>query len=260
MTKLTTLSFSLAAMLGGLSLNNSADAQHAQSISCLAGEIRAQMAVVDAQAQATLGRCDEYEDVQEELEELCEDMSRFEALLADPLWSERHVRRLGRAARRVDEQVCEVREEIDDALEDLHDDRPAFRRPIHPASYQFNRGPVQYSFPPRYVPASQFGFTTVSHQGPISYRSGGITLTLGSSSPRIRLVSGPEVLPAPSPRLSPWDTYHRTGRPAYRQQSIFQQQVATIGAVRHNAAAEALCSEATQLRSLTRQLVRLLCH
>ncbi len=258
MTKLNTLTFSVAALFSSLLFNTSADAQNPQTIAILAGEIRAQMAVVDAQAQATLGRCDEYEDVQEELEELCEDMSRFESLLAEPFWSDRHLRRLSRSADRVDDQVCEVREEIDDALEDLLDDHPVPHHPINPTSYQFNRGPIQYSFPPRFVPANQFGFTTVSNRSPFSYRAGGLTLTFGSSSPRIRLVSGPEVIPAPG--QSPWDIYHRTGRPAFSQQAIYQQQIDTIGQVRHNAAAEALCAEAGQLRSLTQQLVRLLCH
>ena len=108
----------------------------------LSGEIRGQIAVVQAHAEATLRHCDDADDVFDELRELCRDMDRFEACLQQPIRSRSQLRHLIRRARDVDDQVCELREEIEEALEDLREDAPRFGRrggppifAIQPAGY-----------------------------------------------------------------------------------------------------------------------------
>lgn len=114
----------------------------------LAGEIRSQMAVVRAQADATFCGCNESDDVYDELEDLCRRMDRFEERLARPITSRGDLHRLSRAAERVDRQACELEEAVEHALRRLRRSGPAF-------------GPgygAPVVLPPRHVSARQIGY------------------------------------------------------------------------------------------------------
>lgn len=250
-----------------ISSSQTASAQGIQEIAWLAGEIRGQMAVVNAQAEATLCDCDEYEDVQDELAELCEKMDRFEQLLAEPIRSNQQMRRLRKAAVRVNDQAEEVIEEINDAIEDLRDDRPRNHRArqlgyvprhqVHQSEYGLRT--QHYMLPPRFVSANQFGFTTPNQRvtsfgqfasfGP-TYRSSSIQITLGAGRPRVQFVSTPtQVIP------------HHVGHPIighhdgglnhnWNPRSDFDARQGG------NSPTAALCAEADRLYALTCQLVR----
>ncbi len=234
---LSSLSISLLVLLLLGSFHPTASAQGINDIYAIAGEIRGQMAIVNAQAEATLCDCDDYDDVRDELEELCEKMDRFEQRLAEPIRSENQLRRLRKAAIRVDEQAEEVLEEIRDAIEDLRDDRSINRHRVNQFGYGYPRTQY-YQLPPRFASANQFGFTTPGYgQIPTygaSYRSSGIQITLGGGRPRVQLVSTPVF-------ASPYS------RSDFRQAGLHG-----------NSAANALCAEAERLQQLTCQLVRLL--
>lgn len=272
MTRPITLSTCLFLTLLASGSINTASAQGIQEISWLAGEIRGQMAVVTAQAEATLCDCDDYDDVQDELSELCEKMDRFEQLLTEPIRSNQQIRRLRKAADRVDDQAEEVIEEIEDALEDLRDDRPRNR---HNARHYGHRSRIDYGvrtqhymLPPRYVSANQFGFTTPNHRVPSygqfasygrSYRSSGIQITLGGGRPRVQLVSTPT-------HVSPYHVGHPilnapngdfdNGFGSGFDNGFSHGNDFGVNRQRGNPAADALCAEAERLHTLTCQLVR----
>ena len=138
----------------------------------LSAEIRGQLHAVRLQARETLIHCDEADDVYDEIRDLCRRLDLFDETLARASYSRKALSRLGRMAERVDDQACELQEEIEDALEDF---RPRF----HNAA-----------FSPRYVPAQNlYGMQTV--------RLGRVTLTFGSSRPPVFLAS--HTLPGQSP-------------------------------------------------------------
>lgn len=145
------LSIVLVSMLAGAA---QASAGPSNNLFWLAGEIRGQMAVVRAQTDATFCGCREADDVYDELEDLCRRMDRFEELLSRPIDSRGDLRRLARAAERVDRQACELEEEIDDALRRLRRSGPAF-----------GHGHAVPVLPPRHASARQFGFGP-SHAAP----------------------------------------------------------------------------------------------
>lgn len=134
----------------------SAGAQQVEGLFWLAGEIRGQIAVVEAQAAATLARCDDADDVFDELRDLCRELDRFEQELQRPIRSRSQLRRLARRACDIDEQVCELREEIDEALEDRS--RRRHRRGVVAPQVVFpQRFAPRGIAPQRFAPAAPFG-------------------------------------------------------------------------------------------------------
>lgn len=85
------------------------------------GQIRAQAQVVQAQAAAAFDGCPSArlltDDIYDELEDLCRDLDRLEEQIAQPLTSRRQLRRIERLAHRLEEQACEVDEEVREALD-----------------------------------------------------------------------------------------------------------------------------------------------
>ncbi|MEO0531816.1 MAG: hypothetical protein AAF266_14755 [Planctomycetota bacterium] len=84
------------------------------------GQIRAQAQLVQAQADAAFQGCPSSrlltDDIYDELEDLCRDLDRLEQQIAEPLTTRRQLRRIERLAHRLEEQACEVDEEIREAL------------------------------------------------------------------------------------------------------------------------------------------------
>lgn len=104
-------------------------------------QIRSQMALVRAQADATFERSRSSRlvsgDIYRELDDLCRELDRLEELTARPVVSRGDFRRLERAVGRIDDQAHEVEDAVRSALADPRrfSGVPAFLPTTQPAYY-----------------------------------------------------------------------------------------------------------------------------
>lgn len=150
------------------------------------GQIRSQMALVRAQADATFEgvRSGRFiaGDVYRELDDLCRELDRLEELTARPIGSRGDFRRLERAVQRVDEQAHGVEDAVRTALAD-------------PRRFQGRPG---YQSGPSYLPATQpiyypgITTSTVGHRGIRLVIGGGkVGVSVGASQPSPHVVARP---------------------------------------------------------------------
>lgn len=119
---LATAPFVLAA--AALLAASDAHGQHGlDRVAWLVGEIRGQVAEVNGRAAAVLPFCDDADDVYEELADLSRDLDRFEQQLVRGITHPHDFNRLAHLADKIEEHACEVKEELEDALDDF-DPRP----------------------------------------------------------------------------------------------------------------------------------------
>lgn len=230
-----------------------ASAQSASNLFWLAGEIRSQMATVRAQADATFCGCREADDVYDELEDLCRRMDRFEERLACPIESRGDLRRLARAAERVDRQACELDEAIDHAL---RRSGPALGVPALDA-------PVV--LPPRHVSARHLGYgPTFGVPGLDGPRHTVLRMNIGGLS--FGVCDGGDFHVGPATRAFRHRSVTRTvgfGQPVLGADPVghrgHQSLVRPIG-WGGDAQAAALCHQMDRLRQLTAALSAALCR
>ncbi|MEO1495560.1 MAG: hypothetical protein AAFV43_00245 [Planctomycetota bacterium] len=230
----------------------------------LAGEIRGQMAVIRAQADATFRGCREADDVYDELEDLCRRMDRLEERLACPIESRADLRRLARAAERVDRQACELDEAIEHALRRVRRGvGPAFGPGIGPGL-----GPAPV-LPPRHVDARQFGYRSpvgVANRSVFRMNLGGLSigvcdqgrLQVGSAGPGFQQRGVARTVGFGHPALATSRGFHDQARFGHvRPNHARQNHVQPIG-WDGDAQAAALCRQMDRLRRLTGTLANAL--
>ncbi|MEM6799492.1 MAG: hypothetical protein AAF589_08255, partial [Planctomycetota bacterium] len=77
---------SLAAIAVLAAISTSAEARNPQAgLYWLTGEIRGESAILAAQAEQLLADCRDYDDVADELEDLCRDLDKLERELRKPI-------------------------------------------------------------------------------------------------------------------------------------------------------------------------------
>lgn len=193
------------------------------------GQVRAQMGVVRAQADATFGSCPGgaliADDIYDELDDLCRDLDRLEEQIARPVTSRYQLLRLERRVRELDEEACDLVAAVHAAIEDSR-----FRRAplIAPA-------PLAYGIPgvPEHVARRlppHVAARLVSIHSARANRSVNVSLNRG----RFNLAIGTQPI-----------GFQRT---AFRPVGVAQP-------VGPSPAAAALCSQTERLRTMTRQLL-----
>ncbi|MEM6654168.1 MAG: hypothetical protein AAF596_00045 [Planctomycetota bacterium] len=131
LTKHSFLSFRNTVLGAGASMliaastaaSTAAAAQPPGGLYWLVGEIRGQVAEVQARADAVLPFCDDADDVRRELDRLCRDLDRFEQTLARGIHHHADVAWLCGIAERIEDHACDLKDELADAIEDLNDVR-----------------------------------------------------------------------------------------------------------------------------------------
>lgn len=191
-------------------------------------QVRAQSTLVEAQTAVIFDNLPRgrilADDIYDELEDLCRDLDRLETDLTRRHASRGLARRLERRAQRLDEQACELREAVEEAILDAN------RRSRHGVGRRFpvTHHPTQFAVAP--------GVTR------------GVSVSVGSG--RFRLAFG-------APQAPVYTTHQRfVGRNAAFALPV---GVAGPGGCVPPAAAEALRVEADRLRLMTKQLVAILC-
>lgn len=122
----------ITALAALASLAAPAAANHLAPLYQYAAQVRSQMVLVRAQTEVTFGSLPRgrllSDDILDELDDLCRQLDRFETQLAEAPLTRMQFRRLERLAHRIDDQACEVEEEVREAIARLH--RRASRRPV----------------------------------------------------------------------------------------------------------------------------------
>ncbi len=185
-------------------------------------QVRSQMALVRAQADATFERSRSSRlvsgDIYRELDDLCRELDRVEELTARPVLSKGDFRRLERAVERLDDQAHEVEEAVRSALADPRrfggpGYLPVTRPTYYPGITTSNPGITTTNF-------GQSGFRLVIGGGRVG-------VNIGSSQPTRYGVARPVAFGR-----------HGHGDPA----------------------GDALCAATDNLRLMTRQLVAQVCR
>lgn len=239
-----------------------AAAQQGGGLFWLTGEIRGQIAAVEAQATVTLAGCDDADDVYDELRDLCRELDRFEAELRQPIVTRGQLRRLARRARDVDEQACDLQGEIVEAIEELRDDRRHFGRrngpsrfgvvpAVHPVDYVANRVGTHF------VAGHRVG----THRG--SQLRGYTDIVRASRRRGVSVAVGGRFGPFVQVGVGPAVGFHRVGHPvvppiaAPLPGPAFGPGFGQGGFGPLGGECQALLEQADRLRGLTRQLRRI---
>lgn len=197
------------------------------------GQIRAQMAAVRGQTDATFASCPRgaliADDIYDELNDLCRDLDRLEEQIARPVTSRRQLRRLGRLVREVDDQACEVQEAIHEAIEDRRFRGAPVIAP-QPQAFGIPGVPdhVVRRLPPHVVSR------LVSIHAPRAHRGVNVSVNRG----RFNLAIGTQ--------------------PLGFQQTVLRP-IGLVEPASPSPAAAALCSQAEALRTMTSQLLAIVC-
>lgn len=197
------------------------------------GQIRAQMAAVRAQTDATFASCPRgaliADDIYDELEDLCRDLDRLEEQISRPVASRRQLRRLERLVRELDEQACEVHDAVHEAIED----RRFLGAPLiapQPQAFGIPGVPdhVVRRLPPHVVTRLVSIHSARANRGVnVSVNRGRFNLAIGA-------------------------------QPIGLQRTAFRP-IGLVQGAGPSPAAQALCSQAETLRTMTRQLLAIVC-
>lgn len=182
---------SILAVAAATILAPPADANPLGQLYQFTGQIRSQMGLVRAQAEATFscprGRLIA-DDVFDELDDLCRELDRLEGQIGRPMLSRQQLVRLERAVHRLDDQACAVEEAVRQAV--------AARSSL---------------------PGNQVGF--LPQQGPIGYPGITTSHTVGHRGVRVLVGGGRFSLAVGggAPAVSPYAVGRPTfiGRPAH---------------------------------------------
>lgn len=189
----TTLAAAAAAILTVPAASLPAAAQHGLQPGQLlnyTGQIRAQMALVRAQTDATFEPCRSgrliSDDIYDELDGLCRELDRLEAAVSQPILTRNQLRRIDRALHRLDDQACDVEDAVRTALADPRRHRDSY-------------------FAPTVQTVGYRGFTThtVGHRGfRLMIGGGKVGVTVGVANPTPTIVAKPALV-----------GFHRAGDP-----------------------------------------------
>lgn len=163
----------LLALLAIASITAPASANHLASLYEFSGQVRSQMALVRAQAEATFAPLPAgrllADDIFDELDDLCRRLDRFEEQISQIPGTRMQLRRMERLVERIDEQACEVQEEVQAALER--------------ANRRFARPNPAFQPTPAGFPYHHFARHTVGHRGVRVVVAGGrFSLNIGGPS------------------------------------------------------------------------------
>ncbi|MGL4512274.1 MAG: hypothetical protein ACRCT8_04230 [Lacipirellulaceae bacterium] len=224
-----------------LGLAGAASASPAQQLYWLTGQIRGQMAAVEAQAHATFRGTGAGDDVFDELEDLCRDIDRLERELSLPIESRGALRRLARSADRINAQACELSESVEEEIA-RSGSQLGGGRPVgfpHGGGYGVGYGG---GFDPRI--GSPYG---VPFGGDRLGGRGGVQVSLGGG--RIVIGTGPTVVGRPviGPAAFVGAPFHGGGHGP------------SCGRGVNPAQANALRAQVAGLQRLTEELHRILC-
>lgn len=142
----------------------------------LAIDLSREAAAFAREAKVVLCDCDDYDDVLDELEDLCEELEDLHCRLREATNNPRKWRKVRKRADDVHEEVCELVEEVYEALRDLRRHQPrltSFHPPIHRGYYATHRAVTQPQLVLRFGRGSE--------------------LRLASSRPRFTTVAGPSL-------------------------------------------------------------------
>ncbi|TWT48410.1 hypothetical protein [Botrimarina hoheduenensis] len=219
----------------------------------LAGEIRGQMAVVRAQADATFCGCREADDVYDELEDLCRRMDRFEERLACPIETRADLRRLALEARRVERQSCELGDAVERAL---------LRMRVRSNQFAIPARAVPIGAGPGYARPG-YGIPAYPQQGGVAFqiRIGGLSVGVCDEGELHVAPATPAWARGQIAQRGGYGYSHSVGRLAAYGPRVAPAPVVLasplVGHSDHEA--RALCRQMDRLRQLTAALSQVLC-
>lgn len=146
-----------------------------QEAYALSIELSREAAALSYDAKRLLCHCNDYGDVREELRDVAEELNDLNCALREAVYKPRKWNRVCDRAEDVVEEVCELDEEIHEAIDDLNRHRPRFTSFSQPAFVP--RGPSHYRSlyrtPPDVSAALRFGPSgprLVKHVNPVTPR------------------------------------------------------------------------------------------
>lgn len=170
--------------------------------------LRSEIDALTYNAKLLLADCRDYRDVTNELADLCRDLDRLERELRRPIRTHHQLERLGHLAHRVDDEACDLQEEIGEAIRWMQ--RYGGHRHFDPRPHRASRLPV--------LPPS---------------RARGLTFHLGGGSSRFAINFGGRGLAhrvsyAPQVAAPPQVSLHELECSADRIRGLTRQLVAIL--------------------------------